>query len=426
MLGGLFPEEPELLDMDTCIFFIGFAPIMFFVGQTWLPNFFLWLLGFRTSEAGDRGKGRGMRKSWSPSLAFGLSFLKSYLRHSESLTIEEIQARSRSIPFMTAPFGILVHKVKIPIIPYRVKAEAMVNDCLTDQEKELVYPSMKRHKRSNCQNVNSTSGKCYKCHRERINGTNQKHEERQTDPYTEGLDAEWLESTDAIVETGSGVPEKNYGVVIYYHGGGYYTGSKDEHRVLLGPLAKRLGKKVRILNVGYRLAPQNPFPAALVDALSCYTWVLDQSVSNVFGLNNTGVGSSDRFQPNQVVFMGDSAGSGLVISLSLLLRDHGTIPQPLSIVAWSPWLDLTQSLPSFKEHGITDCIPYEGFVHQHSFAVDMMFEHQEEEEGYHGNEDKEPKIRQRAQVYCPDSCLRMKYVDQQNDSTMNACLWPHV
>ncbi|KAF9108354.1 hypothetical protein BGX27_008375 [Mortierella sp. AM989] len=337
-----------------------------------------------------------MRKSWSPSLAFGLSFLKAYLHYSEYLTIEEIQGRSRSIPFMTAPFGIRVHKIKVPVVPYRIKAESMVNDCLTVEEKELVYPRMKF---DNCKNSLTRNQNNFN-----------PHGHGAGDKRLKDLNAEWLESTGADIETGTETPNENYGAVIYFHGGGYYTGSKEEHRVLLGPLVKRLGKKIRVLNVGYRLAPQDPFPAALVDALSCYMWVMDQSVSEVFGLDNPEIGRNDRFQPNQIVFMGDSAGSGLVFSLCLLLRDHNTIPQPLAVVAWSPWLDLTQSLPSFEEHGPTDCIPYENFVHKHSAAVDQMFESQEKCCGEDGEPSTELKVRQRAQLYCPDSCLRIKYV----------------
>jgi acetyl esterase/lipase len=136
-------------------------------------------------------------------------------------------------------------------------------------------------------------------------------------------------------------------------------------------------------------------------------WLLEQSVSESFGREGSEK-NSDRFHPNQIVFMGDSAGGGLALSLSLLLRDHGSLPQPLSIVAWSPWLDLTQSLPSFLENASTDCIPYEGFTHRHSEAVDNMFETQGQEG--RGTYETEPGVRQRAQVYCPDSCLRMKYV----------------
>ncbi|ORZ26851.1 Alpha/Beta hydrolase protein [Lobosporangium transversale] len=151
----------------------------------------------------------------------------------------------------------------------------------------------------------------------------------------------------------------------------------------------------------------------------------------------TGLSNEPCFQPNQIVFMGDSAGGGLALSLSLLLRDYGELPQPLTIATWSPWLDLTQSLPSFKENALTDCIPYENFTHIHSVAVDKMFEFEEQKDCHDNNEYNsdeehglergqdndddddddwelvtadEPLVRQRAQVYCPDSCLRLKYV----------------
>jgi len=142
-------------------------------------------------------------------------------------------------------------------------------------------------------------------------------------------------------------------------------------------------------------------------------WLLDQSVSETFGLDSPPMqevqqSTSDNFQPRQIVFMGDSAGGGLALSLSLLLRDHASpsIPQPVKIVTWSPWLDLTQALPSFKENALTDCIPYEDFTHLHSDAIDNMFRHTE----HPGEDQANTLVRQRAQVYCPDTCLRMKYV----------------
>ncbi|KAF9957435.1 hypothetical protein BGZ72_001811, partial [Mortierella alpina] len=201
----------------------------------------------------------------------------------------------------------------------------------------------------------------------------------------------------------------------HFHGGGYYTGSKEEHRVLIGPLVKQLGKNIRILIVNYRLAPQDPFPAALVDALSCYMWLLDQSISEAFSLDSTTAssGPDKRFQPQQIVFMGDSAGGGLALSLSLLLRDRGVLPQPRGIVTWAPWLDLTSSLPSFKENALTDIIPYEDFTHAYSEVLERMFEHDKEEPSWEGDHDAEyskPRSYQRAQIYCPDSCLRIKYV----------------
>jgi hypothetical protein len=58
----LFPNEPEPLDLQTTLFFIAQAPLILRVAFTWLPTLVYWLLGIRTSQAGDRGQGKGMRK----------------------------------------------------------------------------------------------------------------------------------------------------------------------------------------------------------------------------------------------------------------------------------------------------------------------------------------------------------------------------
>ncbi|KAF9577591.1 hypothetical protein BGW38_007107, partial [Lunasporangiospora selenospora] len=392
-----------------------------------------------------------MRKTWTVRLALAMSFLKTYLLQAEHLPIEVCQARSRSIPFMTAPSGVRVNKVKIPAFPYRVRAEAILYECLSEEERSLLGMERKpqgakpglrpseglqvnEHKTNDQDREQSDSeSDSYSSSSSLSDGEWEEHQplyrEQKQDPFEEGLDAEWLEyigdddeDSDSNNENTSANQQK--AAVLYLHGGGYYTGSKEEHRVLIGPLVKRLGKNIRILTINYRLAPQHPFPAALIDALTSYMWLMDQSVSEAFSLGSTSTPSratlyqnqqtheqpstQDTFQPHQIVFMGDSAGGGLAISLSLLLRDYGcssSLPQPRTIVTWSPWLDLSQSLPSFKENALTDCIPYENFVHQHSEVVDKMFEH----EGEYVDPERGVRVRQRAQVYCPDSQLRMKY-----------------
>ncbi|KAF9547678.1 hypothetical protein EC957_008035 [Mortierella hygrophila] len=378
-----------------------------------------------------------MRKTWSLRLALSLSFLQVYLRHADKLTIEDCQGRSRSIPFMTAPAGIRVNKIKIPAFPFRNRAESIVYEHLTEQERGWLHWHKKEaEENDHCQGEANKSkasreqkqegGLSVKVQRETdveldmiqtdMKMTRSKKirkKAQKEDQFAEGLDAEWLEYVGPA-ETDADKAEMtsdNMAAVLYFHGGGYYTGSKEEHRVLIGPLVRRLGKHVRILTINYRLAPQHPFPAALVDALSCYMWLLDQSVSETFGFTTTNPQRpTDNFQPRQIVFMGDSAGGGLALALSLLLRDHASpsIPQPVKIVTWSPWLDLSQALPSFKENALTDCIPYEDFTHLHSGAVDGMFGHEEFPE--EAQEEGRKAVRQRAQVYCPDSCLKMKYV----------------
>ncbi|KAF9932077.1 hypothetical protein FBU30_009007 [Linnemannia zychae] len=336
---------------------------------------------------------------------------------------------------MTAPAGIRVKKVKIPAFPFRNRAESIVYEHLTEQERawlhwkkdvEDTWHGLPSQEQDGSNSVNAQLETATELNSLYFGASSserlqEKKSHYKDDQFAEGLDAEWLEyigpaETDADrIEMTS----ENMAAVLYFHGGGYYTGSKEEHRVLIGPLVRRLGKHVRILTINYRLAPQHPFPAALVDALSCYMWLLDQSISEAFGLKTpipTQQRPTDNFQPHQVIFMGDSAGGGLALSLSLLLRDHASpaIPQPNKIVTWSPWLDLTQALPSFKENAMTDCIPYEDFTHLHSDAVDSMFRHielPEKSQNYQEQEEqKGTNIRQRAQVYCPDTCLTMKYV----------------
>jgi acetyl esterase/lipase len=125
---------------------------------------------------------------------------------------------------MTAPAGIRINKVKIPAFPYRSKAEAIVYDCLSEEERELLSSSFRNH-----------------------DGMETEHYEE--DQFAEGLDAEWLEYIGPE-DTTTDIPSENSpGAVLYFHGGGYYTGSKEEHRVLIGPLVKRLGKNIRILIV---------------------------------------------------------------------------------------------------------------------------------------------------------------------------------
>lgn len=116
-------------------------------------------------------------------------------------------------------------------------------------------------------------------------------------------------------------------VLLYFHGGGYATGSVNTHRAMLTKLA--LAGNVRILSFEYRLAPENPYPAALEDAVLAYDWVLNNG-----------------FSPTGVSFGGDSAGGGLALATLLYLRDHQK-PLPKCAILLSPWTDLTLSGPSF-------------------------------------------------------------------------------
>lgn len=134
-----------------------------------------------------------------------------------------------------------------------------------------------------------------------------------------GRAAEWLVPSQEVAGA----------AVLYLHGGAYTVGSLDSHRALASHIAK--ASKVRVLLLDYRLAPENPFPAALDDAVSAFVWIQRE-----LGI-----------KPERIVIAGDSAGGGLTLATVLRLRDRGHA-LPRALVLLSPWTDLTFSGESFE------------------------------------------------------------------------------
>ena len=108
--------------------------------------------------------------------------------------------------------------------------------------------------------------------------------------------------------------------ILYLHGGGYVIGSTATHR----ELARRLSvaADADVLVIDYRLAPENPFPAAVEDAVSAYRWLIGQGC-----------------EPADIAIAGDSAGGGLTVATLVSLRDQD-IPLPACGVCLSPWVDM--------------------------------------------------------------------------------------
>jgi acetyl esterase/lipase len=113
------------------------------------------------------------------------------------------------------------------------------------------------------------------------------------------------------------------GVVLYFHGGGYILGSAQTHKGITGHLAK--ASDAMVIVPDYRLAPENPYPAALDDAETIYRALLDEG-----------------HPPASLSLAGDSAGGGLAIALAMRLRDQG-LPLPSSLMVMSPWTDLSNA-----------------------------------------------------------------------------------
>ena len=123
-------------------------------------------------------------------------------------------------------------------------------------------------------------------------------------------------------------------VLLFFHGGGYCSGSIASHRGMVTEAGRAAG--VRTLAVGYRLAPEHPFPAALEDAGAAYGFLRDQGIA-----------------PSKIVIGGDSAGGGLSLATMLTLRNANA---PLPGCAWlvSPWVDLQMTGASMTKKADVD------------------------------------------------------------------------
>lgn len=142
------------------------------------------------------------------------------------------------------------------------------------------------------------------------------------------LPGEWIEPADSD-SLGDAPP-----VVFYLHGGGYFFCSPRTHRSITIGLA--VHARARVFALDYRLAPEHPFPAAVLDALAGYRGLLAQRVA-----------------PSRIVVAGDSAGGGLSLALLVALRDAGD-PLPAGAILYSPWTDLAATGASLVENDASD------------------------------------------------------------------------
>jgi epsilon-lactone hydrolase len=143
----------------------------------------------------------------------------------------------------------------------------------------------------------------------------------------ENMKSEWLIPDGANREK----------VILYVHGGGYVSGSCSDHRGFISKFARYSG--VTNLIYEYRLAPENPFPAALDDSVKIYQWLL-----------------ASGFKSENIIVAGESAGGGLCLAILLALKERN-IALPVAAVAISPWTDLTCSSASYKTKNILSPAP---------------------------------------------------------------------
>lgn len=123
-------------------------------------------------------------------------------------------------------------------------------------------------------------------------------------------------------------------VMLYLHGGGYFSCEPATYRRITGGFAKH---GFLVFSPNYRLAPEHPFPAALDDALAAYRGLLA------------------AYKPEQIIITGDSAGGGLALGLALAAK-AASLPLPAGMVLFSPWADLAGTGSSLKTNAKRDSL----------------------------------------------------------------------
>lgn len=125
-------------------------------------------------------------------------------------------------------------------------------------------------------------------------------------------------------------------VILFFHGGGHIMGSSNSHKLLTMKLARLT--KMKVLSINYRLAPEEPHPAALEDCVSVYKWLL-----------------SSKYQSKNIIIAGDSAGGYYTLLTLLKLRDDG-ISLPAGAICLAPSTDLALEGESIFKNCYTDII----------------------------------------------------------------------
>ncbi len=131
-------------------------------------------------------------------------------------------------------------------------------------------------------------------------------------------------------------------VLLYFHGGGYCSGSIVSHRRLVTEAGR--AARTRTLTIDYRLAPEHPYPAAHEDALTAWRFLRGQGIA-----------------AKSIAVGGDSAGGNLTLGLINRLRAAG---EELPACAWlvSPWTDLTMSGSTLATKDAVDPLIHKAYL----------------------------------------------------------------
>lgn len=135
-------------------------------------------------------------------------------------------------------------------------------------------------------------------------------------------------------------------VLLYAHGGAFVSGDLDTHDPLCRELANHI--PAAVVAVNYRLAPENPYPAAAADCFAVLRWL----AANAWSIG----GDASR-----IAVAGDSAGGNLASVLALMAREKNEISLKAQVLIY-PMLDATLSSTSLIENAymppfnLADCV----------------------------------------------------------------------
>lgn len=148
----------------------------------------------------------------------------------------------------------------------------------------------------------------------------------------DGVPGEWSQVPDSDAS----------GALLYFHGGGYCSGSILSHRRLVTEAGRAAG--MRTLAIDYRRAPEHPYPAAHQDALTAWRFLRRQGLA-----------------AKRIAVGGDSAGGNLTLGLIQRLRASG---EDLPGCAWllSPWTDLTMSGATLETRDAIDPLIHKAYL----------------------------------------------------------------
>lgn len=149
----------------------------------------------------------------------------------------------------------------------------------------------------------------------------------------------------------------DYALIIYFHGGAFFSGSLDTHDHVARSLAKETGAKV--VSVGYSLAPEAAFPTALTECFGVVQWAVQHS-------------DDLKWDHQTLALAGDSSGGNFVAAVTFLAQD-AEFEHITHQILYYPSVDLDfdqDRWPSLQENAEGYGLEYNGLAPFNSFYLD--------------------------------------------------------